>query len=329
MSNQGTDAPHVVTVSAEMAGARLDKALAFYLSDISRSRIQALIEEGFVVDERGATCQVPTHKVKVDDTYHVTMKPAEDATITPEAMDLEIIHEDDDLLVLNKPADLVVHPGSGNAQGTLVNALLAHCGDSLSGIGGVKRPGIVHRLDKGTSGLMVVAKTDHAHQALSEQFATRSLSRTYWAFVMGKTLSEDFIDMPLGRSTLNRQKMTVRKEGGKEAQTTYQTLEYFGTNAIVASLIECQLKTGRTHQIRVHLSHSGFPLIGDPVYGRARSNPMLKRLWTLPENQWADDRQALHAKAIKFVHPVTRKKMYFEAELPSDLKALHATLKNA
>lgn len=329
MSNQPEINSHSIVIDESMAGARIDRALAFYIPEISRNQIKGLLTEGFVKTAQGQEVVSPTHKVKTGDIYTVSLKPAEETYIAPESMELDILFEDHCLLVLNKPASLVVHPGSGNPKGTLVNALVAHCGDSLSGIGGVKRPGIVHRLDKGTSGLMVVAKTDAAHQALSAQFATRSLSRTYWAFVMGKTLPEDWIDLPLGRSTLNRQKMTVRKSGGKEAQTSYKTLEYFGTNAIVASLIECQLKTGRTHQIRVHLSHRGHSLIGDPIYGRAKANPMLKRLWSEVGNLWEDERQALHAKEIEFIHPETQKKMSFTSDLPDDLMALYQTLQNA
>lgn len=204
---------HEVNIPAELHEMRLDKALASLLPKLSRSQIKALILEGGVSRHEGNAVQDPKTKVKEGDTFLVQEKAPEDTHLKPEALDLDIVFEDESLLVLNKPAGLVVHPGSGNAQGTLVNALLAHCGESLSGIGGVKRPGIVHRLDKDTSGLMVVAKTDEAHQKLSSQFSDRTLSRTYLAFVAGKTPPEDFIDAPLGRSTLNRQKMTIRKAG--------------------------------------------------------------------------------------------------------------------
>lgn len=320
---------HEVHIPQALHGERLDKALATLLSTLSRSMIKEIIlAEGVRHHTKGVVID-PKLKVREDDVFYIEEQAPEETHLTPEAMDLDIVFEDDSLIVLNKPAGLVVHPGSGNAHGTLVNGLLAHCGESLSGIGGVKRPGIVHRLDKDTSGLMVVAKTDEAHQKLSAQFSDRTLSRTYLAFVMGKTPPEDYIDAPLGRSTLNRQKMTIRKSGGKEAQTYFKTLAYYGTRAVVASFIECRLETGRTHQIRVHLSHAGHPLIGDPTYGRARANPMLKRLWGLEGNQWQDNRQALHAAELKFVHPVTQQKMQFSVELPEDLIALQETLEKA
>ena len=315
-----------IIIPESLHGMRLDKAIATLLPEISRSKLKAIIQDGFVKDSSGVSQTDPKKKVVEEGVYFVDEPVAEDTYMEGEEMALDVVFEDAHLLVLNKAAGLVVHPGSGNPKGTLVHGLIAHCGDSLSGIGGVKRPGIVHRLDKDTSGLMVVAKTDEAHQKLSAQFSDRSLSRTYLAFVVGKAQLEDFIDLPVGRSTQNRQKMTIRKSGGKEAQTSYKTLEYYGSRAIVASLIECRLQTGRTHQIRVHLSHKGHPLIGDPTYGRPNSNLMLRRLWALEGNKWQNKRQALHAAEIKFLHPVTEEKMHFSAPLPDDLVALKETL---
>ncbi|HCI49184.1 MAG: hypothetical protein A2977_02765 [Alphaproteobacteria bacterium RIFCSPLOWO2_01_FULL_45_8] len=313
-----------VEIPNELNRERLDKALAILLPEFSRSRLKALIlEEHVWVD--GKIAADPKIKVLEGQRIELQEPALEETSLMAEEIPLDVVFEDESVLVINKPAGLVVHPGAGNKSGTLVNALLAHCED-LSGIGGVKRPGIVHRLDKDTSGLMVVAKTDEAHQKLSAQFADRTLSRTYLAFVVGQIMPEGTITQNIGRSSHNRQKMTVRRTGGKEAVTHYKVKEYYGENAVVASLIECQLETGRTHQIRVHLANAGHPLIGDPVYGRAKSNPMLKRLWRENPGVWADTRQALHAAALKFIHPVTGEKRVFTASLPEDLLALQDIL---
>jgi len=319
---------HQIQIPENLHKERLDKALAVLADTFSRSRLKALILEGSVTLE-GVPVINPKTKVAEGQVFLIEEKEAEDTYLIAQDIPLDVVFEDEALLVINKPAGFVVHPGAGNKDGTLVNALLAHCGDELSGIGGVKRPGIVHRLDKDTSGLMVVAKTDVVHQGLSAQFSDRTLSRTYLAFVMGKMPPEGEIKKSLGRSSYNRQKMTVRRVGGKEAITHYKTMAYYGDKAIVASLVECRLETGRTHQIRVHLTDEGHSLIGDPVYGRAKSNPMLKRLWAESPGKWADTRQALHAASIKFIHPVTEESMQFSVPLSPDLIELEKILKNA
>ena len=317
-----------VEITPELNKERLDKALAILLPAFSRSRLQAFILAGHVTVD-GKVAQNPKTKMLEGQRVVLDEPQVEETPMGAEDIPLDIVFEDEALLVINKPAGLVVHPGAGNKNGTLVNALLGYCEDELSGVGGVKRPGIVHRLDKDTSGLMVVAKTDEAHQKLAAQFADRTLSRTYLAFVVGHILPEGTLDQNIGRSSHNRQKMAVRRVGGKEAITHFKVVEYFGENAVVASLVECKLETGRTHQIRVHLANSGHPLIGDPVYGRAKSNPMLKRLWAENPGVWSDTRQALHAASIKFMHPITGERMKFSVPLPDDLVALQGILETA
>lgn len=307
---------------------RLDKALAEAClqgkepatEGLSRARLQHLIRDGFVSRaETGEAVKDPAFKTGANESYKIILPPPEAAA--PEAQDLplSILYEDNDLLVLNKPVGLVVHPAAGHRDATLVNALLAHCGASLSGIGGVARPGIVHRLDKDTSGLLVVAKNDFAHQSLTSQFADRSLSRVYKALVWGvPNPLEGEIEGAIGRHPRARQKMAVVTRGGKEALTHYKVLETFG---LVASLVECRLATGRTHQIRVHMEHIKHPVIGDPVYGSRRraAKDGEKGLIALLE---AFPRQALHAGEIKFIHPRTNKPMKYKASLPSDMAAL-------
>jgi 23S rRNA pseudouridine1911/1915/1917 synthase len=220
--------------------------------------------------------------------------------------------------VIDKPAGMVVHPAPGHAEGTLVNALLNHCGESLSGINGVKRPGIVHRLDKETSGLLVAAKNDKAHHALSHQLATREMGRVYWALVWGRLLPlEGSIEGAIGRDPRHRQRMAMR-EGGKFARTHYKVLKFFGT---FASLVECRLETGRTHQIRVHLTAKGHPLLGDPLY-KKQSLHVPEDLKTYLKEKWPQDRQALHAKELSFIHPSTGEKLNFSSELPEDMRNL-------
>lgn len=293
-------------ITPELAGQRLDKALSV-LAALSRARLQALQAEGHV----SLACKPVTdasRKVKEGELYALHLPPPEPAKPMPQKIALKIVHEDKDLLVIDKPPGLVVHPAPGNRDQTLVNALLAHCGKSLSGIGGVARPGIVHRLDKDTSGLIVVAKNDLAHQHLSAQFADRSLSRTYHALVMGvPPLRMGVIDAPIGRHLRDRKKMAVVAKG-KPARTRYQVLEVFEE----AALVECHLETGRTHQIRVHMTHIKHPVLGDPVYGRGR---VAKKLYEFP-------RQALHAAAIKFIHPRTGKPVTFSSPLPKDMQGL-------
>lgn len=314
------------TVPASEAGARLDRfladALADATADLSRSRIKALLQEGHVRKD-GGTITDPSYRVKQDETFTITLPPPTDITAKPQDIALTVVYEDADLLVIDKPAGLVVHPGPGQPDSTLVNALLAHCGDSLSGIGGVRRPGIVHRLDKDTSGLIVVAKNDAAHHALAAQFADRTIERAYLAVVWGMpTPLTGRIEGNIGRHPRQRKKMAVLGEGrGKPAATNYKVLKRFG-DSDGACLIECRLETGRTHQIRVHLEHIGHPLIGDPVYGRRTS----AREKALPPGTAdavrAFSRQALHARLIGFEHPTHGKRLKFESALPHDIDYL-------
>jgi 23S rRNA pseudouridine1911/1915/1917 synthase len=314
------------TVSAEIGGGRLDKILSEMAGDgVSRSRLKALILEDAVL-VNGKACDDPSRKVIVGDVVALTIPEAIEALPQPENIPLDIVYEDDDLLVINKAVGMVVHPGAGSQNGTLVSALLYHCGDTLSGIGGVKRPGIVHRLDKDTSGLMVVAKNDRAHNGLASQLVDRSLSRVYKALVWKEpTPIKGFIDVPIGRHQQSRVKMSVRSHTmGREALTRYHRLESFGG---MASLVECKLHTGRTHQIRVHMQHAGYPLLGDQLYGL----PAQEQRSLLNRNGYNDEardfvlnfpRQALHAAEIVFVHPRTGEEMGFETDMPDDLMAL-------
>lgn len=321
----------IITITEDMDGHRLDKALAALADGVSRARIQALLAGGHVV-RAGKQVSDASAKVKAGETYTVTVPPLEEAVPQAENIALDVIYEDADLLVINKPPGLVVHPGAGNASGTLVNALLAHCGDSLSGIGGVKRPGIVHRLDKDTSGLLLVAKNDMAHNALSRQLSTRELTRVYAAYCWGvPSPREGVIETQIGRSPNNRQKMAVVPQGGKDAVTHYALEKNF---AMFASKVSCRLKTGRTHQIRVHMTHIRHPLIGDPVYRPASVNKQLAALKGTVGDEVVESirnfpRQALHAAEIAFVHPRSGKIMRFSAPLPRDLEILEATLGSA
>ena len=318
------DSLHRITAGAADAGERLDRFLAAALglaagAGPSRSRCKALIESGHA-RAGGATITEPSHRVKPGTTYELSLPPPEEPTPAAQAMDLVVVYEDAHLIVVDKPAGLVVHPAPGSPDRTLVNALIAHCGASLSGIGGVKRPGIVHRLDKDTSGLIVAAKTDVVHQALSADFAARAIERSYLAVVWGvPSPLAGAIEGAIGRDPRNRKKMAVVTRGGKPALTRYRVLRALGTTA---ALVECRLATGRTHQIRVHLTQIGHPLIGDPVYGRARR---LLRAALAPAAQAAVEglrRQALHAATLGFRHPVTGKHLRFDSPLPPDLVAL-------
>ena len=313
---------------------RLDAFLAGAVPDLSRSRAKTLILEGQVA-VGGATIVEAKKPVNSGDPVSVNLPPVRAATPEGEAIPLSVVYEDDDLIVIDKPAGLVVHPAAGNWTGTLVNALIAHCGPSLSGIGGVGRPGIVHRLDKDTSGLMVVAKTDRAHKSLSAQFAdhgrTGPLERGYRAIVWGgPTLAQGTIDAPLGRSTRNREKIEVRKTGGREAITHYRVERRFGPKdkPALASLLDCRLETGRTHQIRVHLAAMGHPVLGDRSYGAGFATKAVR----LPEpaRSLAGDfpRQALHAWLLGFAHPATNEEIRFESPLPDDMAMLTEALKS-
>ena len=293
---------------------------------MSRSRFQSLIAEGMVTVE-GAVITDGGRKLKGGEALRVTVPPAAPAEPQAETIELTIVHEDADLIVIDKPAGLVVHPGAGHETGTLVNALIAHCGDSLSGIGGVRRPGIVHRLDKDTSGLLVVAKTDAAHGGLSEQFAAHGrdgrLKRAYLALVWGAPeRHRGTITASLGRSSANRQKMAVsRSKAAREAVTHYEVLKRFGTPP-VASLLRCELETGRTHQIRVHLAHIGHPLLGDATYGAGFKASRSKLPDAARDTLKSLNRQALHATILGFEHPVSGQPLYFESPAPADLANL-------
>jgi 23S rRNA pseudouridine1911/1915/1917 synthase len=322
--------PISVLVPPEQAGQRLDRVLASLLPDVSRSRLAALIGQG-AVTLGGATIKDGNHRVKGGDTYKVVMPAPQPATPQGQDIPLTVVYEDKDLIVIEKPAGLVVHPAAGNPDGTLVNALIAHCGASLMGIGGELRPGIVHRLDKDTSGLLVAAKTERAMGSLAKQFANHTIERAYHAVVWGSPRAGDgVIEGQIGRNPFDRKRMAVLRGGGKTARTRYRMIERFGPEARpVASLIECRLETGRTHQIRVHLTHLGHPLIGDPSYGRARQAPRPKT----PEETVAFaaasafPRQALHAYVLGFQHPTLHKTMRFESPWPADFADLVGALR--
>ncbi len=308
-----------VEASADDSGRRLDQLLAAALPDLSRSRLKALILEGRV-SCAGAVISEPSRRVKPGERFDVAVPPASPAVPEAQEIPLEILYEDAQLVVLVKPAGLTVHPAPGNPDKTLVNALIAHCGASLSGIGGVARPGIVHRLDKDTSGVMVVAKTDAAHHSLTAQFQGRTIERAYLALVWGVPRpASGRIEGAIGRSTRDRKKMAVVSRGGKAAATRYRTLRSFGR---AASLVECRLETGRTHQIRVHMTHIGHPLVGDPAYGRARHRAAPE---STPAARIVLDgfrRQALHAAVLGFDHPENGRRLRFEAPIPPDFANL-------
>ena len=330
MPDQINDADDVLTggshhsISTIESGARLDRLLADSLSAYSRSRMKSLIEDGRVTCA-GETITDPSYRVKLGQIFAIFIPEAAPATPLPQAIPLTIVYEDEDLIVIDKTADMVVHPAPGHPDGTLVNALLAHCGGSLSGIGGVKRPGIVHRLDKDTSGLIVAAKNDAAHEGLSAQFEARTIERAYAALVWGVPRpAKGEIEGNIGRSRHNRQKMAVRREGGRTALTRYSVVKRFGT---AASLVECRLATGRSHQIRVHLSYLGHPVIGDTVYGGGMTAARRRDVGTDTEQLVSDlNRQALHAKLLGFRHPGTGQQHHFESQIPYEINALICSL---
>jgi 23S rRNA pseudouridine1911/1915/1917 synthase len=299
------------------AGWRLDRALAAAAPTLSRERLKALIRGG-AVELAGALVRDPATKVKGSEALRIAVPEPRPAYNEAQDIPLIVVFEDEHLLVVDKAAGLVVHPAAGNLDGTLVNALLHHCGGSLSGIGGVARPGIVHRIDKDTSGLLVVAKTDAAHEGLAKQFAAHSIDRRYLAIVDGvPTRSGGSIDAPLARSATNRKKIAiVEGSRGKRAVTHWRRLKPLRD----AALIECRLETGRTHQVRVHMASIGHPLLGDPVYGRAGKGnaKLLKEL--------GFHRQALHAAELGFTHPVTKDRLSFASPMPSDMQELFNAL---
>ena len=318
-----SEVKYEVTAGPAHEGARLDRFLADALPQLSRSRLKRLIASG-QVRAKGLVLDAPAAKVRSGQTFSILVPESAPARPAAQAIPLAVTYEDDELIVIDKPAGLVVHPGAGNPDRTLVNALIAHCGDSLSGIGGVRRPGIVHRLDKDTSGLMVVAKTDLAHESLAAQFARRSVERAYRALVSGVPVPRSGeIRGNIGRSAKNRKKMALLSHGGKAALTRYRVLAAYGTRA---SLLECRLSTGRTHQIRVHLAARGHPLLGDPLYGRATR----ARHPALPLSAAAAvaalGRQALDAYLLGFVHPKSGERLRFEKDFPSDIKVLVSSL---
>jgi 23S rRNA pseudouridine1911/1915/1917 synthase len=308
---------HLVTIDESTAGERLDRALTAALPALTRSRVKALIESRRVTLADGKTVEEPSRKVKNGECFAVDIPEPEPAEPEAQALDLDILYEDTDLLVVNKPAGLVVHPAPGNPDHTLVNALIAHCGDSLSGIGGVRRPGIVHRLDKDTSGVMVVAKNDNTHHALSKLFAAHDLTRSYKVLVWGgPKMKAGLLETQIDRHPVDRKRMAVRRAGGRTAITEWWLEERFGPPLTpIASLMGAKLHTGRTHQVRVHMSHLGLPVVGDPLYGRKRNGPG-------PEALKSFTRQALHAAVLEFIHPRTKQEMRFATELPQDFQKL-------
>ena len=294
---------------------RLDRALALSVPTVSRERLKALISSSHVRTGTSLT-RDPAMKVTADAHFDIDIPLPTPMSNEAQDIALDIIFEDDHLLIVDKPAGLVVHPAAGNLDGTLVNALLHHCAGRLSGIGGVARPGIVHRIDKDTSGLLVVAKTDPAHEGLSAQFAKHSIDRRYAAIVAGRPNSEGTVDAPLARSPHDRKKIAIQARG-KRAVTHFTLVEPLRH----AAMVECRLETGRTHQVRVHMASIGHPLLGDPVYGRNRPEhrDVLRQL--------DFKRQALHAAHLGFIHPVTSSAMAFESKLPHDMQALFTALR--
>ena len=307
-----------VELKSSHSGWRLDRALADAVPTLSRERLKALIRSGALQSEASIAVRDPAFKVRGVEAFTLTVPEARPAHNEAQDIPLRVVFEDEHLLVVDKPAGLVVHPAAGNPDGTLVNALLHHCGGSLSGIGGVARPGIVHRIDKDTSGLLVVAKTDVAHEGLAKQFAAHSIDRRYLAIVAGlpKT-AEGIVDAPLARSSTNRKKISiVEGNRGKRAVTHWRRLQILRD----AALVECRLETGRTHQVRVHMASLGHPLLGDPVYGRSGKGrrELLERL--------NFHRQALHAAELGFVHPVSKHRLSFASGMPADMQELFTAL---
>jgi 23S rRNA pseudouridine1911/1915/1917 synthase len=307
-----------VAIASDAQGWRLDRALAAALPSLSRERLKALISTGLVTDPAGASVRDPASKAIAGGSYRIRVPAPVEAHNEAQDIALEVVFEDEHLIVIDKPAGMVVHPAAGNADRTLVNALLHHCAGRLSGIGGVARPGIVHRIDKLTSGLLVAAKTDVAHEGLSAQFARHSIDRRYLAIVEGRPSPADgTVDAPLARSSANRQKMAIVGEGrGKRAVTHFTSVRPLRDS----TLVECRLETGRTHQVRVHMASIGHNLLGDPVYGRSKSphRELLKRL--------GFERQALHAAVLGFVHPVSKENLSFKSAVPSDMQELLSAL---
>lgn len=321
--DQSLPDPLFARVEDEQSGARLDRFLADAFPEISRARITAMIQVGAVA-RTGGGAVAPSYRVKPGETYNLAPPEPVDAEPSAEDIPLTVVFEDDSLILIDKPAGMTVHPAPGQWTGTLVNALLHHCGPSLSGIGGVKRPGIVHRIDKDTSGLLIVAKTDAAHQGLSKQFAAHTVERAYNAIVWGKPApASGVIEGAIGRDPRNRKRMAIVHSGGKAARTHYTTRAASGLGA---AMLECRLETGRTHQIRVHMAESGWPLIGDPLYGRVSKARRARLDDAALDAAQGFERQALHAATLGFIHPLTGESLQFESPLPDDMQALLAAL---
>lgn len=312
----------IIEITPDEAGGRLDKVLAGRLAELSRGRVQALMAAGMVT--RNGSAVTDASGKAAAGLYRLLIPPAESTEVVAEAIPLTVLFEDEHLIVVDKPAGMAAHPGPGTPSGTLVNALLHHCGASLSGIGGVARPGIVHRLDKDTSGVMVAAKTDAAHQGLSSLFAAHDIDRLYIALTRGAPgPSKGTITTRLGRSQHDRKKMAILKTGGREATTHYHVDRTFGPQARpVAARVSCRLETGRTHQIRVHMASKGSPCLGDPTYGSGPPAPAVREAIAAA----GLTRQALHAAVLGFVHPVTGETLRFETPPPEDMRALEERL---
>jgi len=320
--DDGDPGVRIVEIAPEEAGERLDKTLAAKLSDLSRGRIQALMATGQVsLDDRPVT---DASAKAAPGLYTLLIPPPEAAEPLGETIPLDVLYEDAHLIVVNKPAGMAAHPGPGTPSGTLVNALIHHCGDSLSGIGGVARPGIVHRLDKDTSGVMVAAKTDAAHQALSALFSAHDIERMYVALTRGAPYPrKGTITTQIGRSSSDRKKMAVLRSGGREAVTHYVVERVFGPDEKpLAARVACRLQTGRTHQIRVHMASKGSPCLGDPTYGSGPAAPRVRAAIEVA----GLDRQALHAAVLGFRHPITGEALRFETPLPADMAELELRL---
>ena len=318
-----------LNVSDEYNGSRVDKFLQSKLNTISRTKLQNLIRNGLVKVNNSIIYET-SKKIKTKDIIEVNFPPLRKTSIKPYKMSLNIIYDDDDIIIINKPADMVVHPGAGNYEKTLVNGLLFLYQNKLSSVGGKLRPGIVHRIDKDTSGVIVVAKNDDAHVNLSKQFSNHTIKRKYEALVWGTLKPQKGkINTKISRSVKNRQLMMVRKEKGKIAITNYKTLEIFqNSNLPKISLVECQLETGRTHQIRVHMNFKGNPILGDKSYGK--SIKKYKKINAEIEKKINNfKRQALHAKSLGFIHPKNKKELFFEAKRPKDFDSLVKKLKKA
>ena len=313
-------------VTSDFDGSRLDKFLQYQIKEVSRTKLQDLIREGYIKKNK-VVINESSKKINLGDLIEVKIPVPKETNIKPNKIPLEILYEDNDIILINKSPGVVVHPGAGNYENTLVNGLLFYCKNNLSNVGGKLRPGIVHRIDKDTSGVIVIAKNDFSHANLAKQFSDHSIKRTYEALVWGALRpSKGRINANIGRSIKNRQLMSVRKDKGKIAITNYKTLKIFAnTNLPKISLIECELETGRTHQIRVHMNFKGNPIVGDRSYGKSQKK--FKKIDIVVESKINNfKRQALHAKSLGFIHPKTGKVLFFKAPKPKDFDDLVKTL---